>query len=159
MAGIYITVTLQICLIWQKLAMQKTQCCCHGDQALDCPTSAVSCRWASLAAPKCWVSSSFSKAYWQHGRQNRTTGVKPTAFKVFLAFNVIWDRDRDFRTSLAFFWRSTIWERRCVISSCCLEASSVFLASSSAREEICRLASPGSENRCSAKYSLWPHCF
>lgn len=31
-------------------------------------TSAVSCRWASFAAPKCWVSSSFSKACWEHSR-------------------------------------------------------------------------------------------
>lgn len=36
MAGIYITVILKIFLIWQ-LAMHKTQCCCHGDQALDLP--------------------------------------------------------------------------------------------------------------------------
>ena len=52
-----------------------------------------------------------------------------------------------FLTSLAFFWRSTICERRCVISSCCLEASSLFLASSSAREEICKLELPGKINR------------
>lgn len=28
-------------------------------------TSAVSCLWASLAATKCWESSSFSTAYWE----------------------------------------------------------------------------------------------
>ncbi len=45
-------------------------------------------------------------------------------------------------TVLAFFCRSTIWERRCVISSCWREASSVFLASSSAILEIWMLDCP-----------------
>ncbi len=45
-------------------------------------------------------------------------------------------------TVLAFFCRSTIWERRCVISSCWREASSVFLAKSSAILEIWILDCP-----------------
>lgn len=47
-------------------AAEKSRLCCKG---LDCLTSAVSCRWASFAAPKCWVSSSFSKACWEHSRK------------------------------------------------------------------------------------------
>lgn len=35
----------------------------HCQWDLDCLTSAVRCRWASFAAPRCWVSSSFSTAY------------------------------------------------------------------------------------------------
>lgn len=50
-------------------------------------------------------------------------------------------------TSFAFFCRSTIWERRCVISSCCLEASSLFLASSSDKDDICRLEFPGRDQK------------
>lgn len=53
------------------------------------------------------------------------------------------NRDKWLRTSLTFFWRSTICERRCVISSCCREASSLFRASSSDRDVICRLELPG----------------
>lgn len=45
-------------------------------------------------------------------------------------------------TALAFFCRSTIWDSRCVISSCWRAASSVFLASSSEMLAICTLASP-----------------
>lgn len=37
---------------------------CHGWQVQSFLTSAVSCLWASLAAPKCCVSSSFSTAYY-----------------------------------------------------------------------------------------------
>lgn len=51
-------------------------------------------------------------------------------------------KDESILTVLAFFCRSTIWESRCVISSCCREASSVFLASSSAILEIWMLDCP-----------------
>lgn len=109
---------------------------------MDCLTSAVSCRWASLAAPKCWVNSSFSTANCNHQRQNGTAGVNHTLSEDTRYLTLNCKRRQRLHTSLAFFWRSTIWERRCVISSCCLEASSLFLASSSAKEETCRLASP-----------------
>lgn len=57
-----------------------------------------------------------------------------------------------FHTSLTFFWRSTICERRCVISSCCREASSLFRASSSDRDVIWRLELPGMTDR----IRIWP---
>lgn len=62
------------------------------------------------------------------------------------------NKDKWFHTSLTFFWRSTICERRCVISSCCREASSLFRASSSDRDVICRLELPGMAGR----IRIWP---
>lgn len=47
-----------------------------------------------------------------------------------------------FLTAFAFFCRSTIWERRWVISSCCRAASSVFFANSSEILAIWMFASP-----------------
>ncbi len=157
--------TINICC-W-KLPVQKIQW--WSQLVVDCFTSAVSCRWASLAAPKCWVSSSFSTAYYKQARQNRYEkhGIQCVQCTQILIrqipiTNVTYSSHTNsryltllggvFHTSLAFFWRSTIWERRCVISSCCLEASSLFLASSSAREEICRLELPGCINRWSLKH-------
>lgn len=118
---------------------------------MGCLTSAVSCRWASFAAPKCWVSSSFSKACWEHSRKWDTPCLAVSILHILTKATIVkkvqpvsrFDKDKWFRTSLTFFWRSTICERRCVISSCCREASSLFRASSSDRDVICRLELPG----------------
>lgn len=109
-------------------------------------TSTVSCFWASLAATRCWESSSFSTANCkqthkckpaEHAERNYShrwvkvgSCVRPRA-----------------HTDLAFFCRSTIWERRCVISSCWRAASSVLRASSSAMAEIWRLDNPDGTGR------------
>lgn len=46
-------------------------------------TSAVSCRWASFAAPKCWVSSSFSTAYYRHRTKQDTVKKNTVSSGIF----------------------------------------------------------------------------
>lgn len=53
-------------IIWRRDRYRKSRL---RWKSADRRTSAVSCRWASFAAPKCWVSSSFSKACWEHSRE------------------------------------------------------------------------------------------
>lgn len=59
-------------------------------------------------------------------------------------------------TVLAFFCKSTTFESKCVISSCWRVASSVFLLSSSAMVEICRLDCPGKHR---VEWSTRSECF
>lgn len=76
---------------------------------------------------------------------------RPCWWKMF-SLCTRFNKDKWFPTSLTFFWRSTICERRCVISSCCREASSLFRASSSDRDVIWRLELPGMTER----IRIWP---
>lgn len=119
----------------------------HSVMCIDWPQ-----QWVAAGHPSLHLSAESAP----HSRQHTTdTGQNRTQLSKILypmdsclqtklqqIFKTIRDDMGCLNTSLAFFCRSTIWERRCVISSCCLEASSLFLASSSDRDDICRLELP-----------------